>query len=400
MRILQVNDTEEGGGAEAVYKDTVAALSTFHHVEVQSYTSDSDRTAFSYIFSQRHFRAFLNKLNQSRPHIIHFHNYYHYLSPSVLLAAAIYKRSSPSARVFFTAHDHHLLFPNSSLLHYSRGGSPLVYEGTLPPGLIKLLFTRTDLRGTLYSNLKIVQWVVAYRLFKLHRAFDVVLVPSRYLFGMISRGYPGLTIKLLSNPLPQGILRQNLGQNSGMHFPEASRLKLVFWGRLSPEKRLPQFLLWLDRAMSTCVIPAQVEVLIIGDGPELGAIQEARKRLVHVELQYRASVPRDTIKDAVRSAHCFVHASMCENSPVTVMEAAALGLPVAVSNTPGLVESAMRTRKYYVFDLSEPQSACDLLKWIPKQLDSPNSLETCVADDCDLRNYGIKLLDLYTAEFD
>src|SRR5476651_1183202 len=117
--ILHVADSLNGGGAEAVFRDTIIATESLGYIN-HVYVSDGKTSFMSYIYSMKHKRLLLAELKKLKPDILHLQNFYHYLSPSVLAAIKIYKKNH-KLHVVFTAHDYHLICPNSGFQYFEGG---------------------------------------------------------------------------------------------------------------------------------------------------------------------------------------------------------------------------------------------------------------------------------------
>nr|WP_243861800.1 glycosyltransferase family 4 protein [Frigoribacterium endophyticum] len=104
-------------------------------------------------------------------------------------------------------------------------------------------------------------------------------------------------------------------------------LRLVWVGRLSPEKR-PGVLVEAARSFGD-----RVSVDVYGDG---GARRSLERRAGRVT--FHGAVPHGEVLTAMRSAHALVSSSWdFDNQPMVVLEAAATGLPV-VHCDPDLAE--------------------------------------------------------------
>src|SRR5439155_11825763 len=131
---------------------------------VETFTSadlaDARRTPLRYVDNSHARRALAAKLNALRPDVVHLHNYYHGLSPGILATLAEYKRQRP-LRVVMTAHDYHLVCPNSggSWFRWWTGRREAIEPSSPGP-----LWTRKwDHRSWLYSSLKLAQHAWSYR---------------------------------------------------------------------------------------------------------------------------------------------------------------------------------------------------------------------------------------------
>jgi glycosyltransferase involved in cell wall biosynthesis len=112
--------------------------------------------------------------------------------------------------------------------------------------------------------------------------------------------------------------------------PEAAPLRLLFVGRISPQKNLPR----LIEALRRMEQPA--ELVVVGDGPELPEITRlvGRLRLGNVRLVGRTE--RSGLSAWYGWADVFVLSSDKEGMPLAALEAMSSGLPLVVTDVPGL----------------------------------------------------------------
>ncbi|NEP85251.1 MAG: glycosyltransferase family 4 protein, partial [Okeania sp. SIO3B3] len=270
MRLLFVSDYLNGGGAEIVMHQLKAGLEKSLpgceiHIFYGSETNvRKSGNPLSYIYSQKWKRLLNRKLNDFRPDVIHFLNYYHILSPSVLDAAKKYTKTNPDCRVVYTAHDFHLVSPSSGLTTFVKGKGDEwgIYREPavrLVGGLGRFLKKRWDHRGVLFSSLKVLQWVNAYRWGRKDNILDYIIAPGAFMANTIEKLYGNEMVFLIRNPYPD--------------FPEDARVypslgydekvKLVFGGRLGPEKGLADFINAVDTDLWS-----EIEMDIYGSGPE------------------------------------------------------------------------------------------------------------------------------------
>src|SRR5437773_212327 len=117
MRILHVNDypIEDGGGAEVMLARTLRLLRA-DGADVSLFTvadlPDRRLTVRRYLDNPVARQALAERLRCFRPDVVHLHNYYHVLSPGILVELERYRSQRP-LRIVMTAHDYHLVCPNS-----------------------------------------------------------------------------------------------------------------------------------------------------------------------------------------------------------------------------------------------------------------------------------------------
>ena len=96
------------------------ALLQSRGIEVDLFTNDDveghRRTPLSHIESSKSKKALAERLAAYQPDVVHLHNFYHVLSPGILAVLDSYRKKH-SVRIIMTAHDHHLLCPNSGMCH-------------------------------------------------------------------------------------------------------------------------------------------------------------------------------------------------------------------------------------------------------------------------------------------
>lgn len=341
MKVLHVNDYRSSGGCEVVIEMTMALLRS-RGIEVDLFTADDvkghRRTPLSYIESGVCKKALAERLATYQPDVVHLHNFYHELSPGILAVLDSY-RNQHSARIVMTAHDHHLVCPNSGMCHYRRGKMRPA-EASRLASIAYLLTNRWDERSIAHSLLKLLQHVWNYRIHKRRRVIDSVLCPSRYLKSMLDT--VGLPTKLLPLPAPHPT-----GASSKPDGP----LRMVFSGRVEPEKGLAEFLESLPESF-----PGQLTV--VGEGADLDRCRDiCSRRGIQQRVEFVGRRPHDETMSIVGASHLLILGSRCaENYPMSVLEALSLGTNVLVSNFGGTKEIVETSGVGFMFDPFAPGS--------------------------------------------
>jgi len=112
--------------------------------------------------------------------------------------------------------------------------------------------------------------------------------------------------------------------------PEGAEPFLLFAGRLSPEKNLPRFL----EALALVARECSVRTVLCGDGPMRGEVADLVKRL-GLAAKVTVSGLRTDLWGVMRSATALVSPSLFEGQPNVVLEAAAAGCPLVLSDIKG-----------------------------------------------------------------
>lgn len=351
MKVLQINDYVTRGGCEVVVQSTVELLSSAGH-EVELFTSDRapghKRTFAGYVGFSPWRRELVDCLAGFQPDVVHLHNFYHELSPGILATLARHRRDH-ELRIVMTAHDYHLICPNAGLFYIGRGGPPTADVDRLKQ-LNYLLVRRWDARSPLHSWAKKLQHCLNYRLGRdLRQVIDLVLCPSRFMEGALSRhALPTVQVPL---PSPNAPVRDR--ERS------AGPLRLIFAGRIDPEKGLAEFL-------STLPVSFEGMLTVVGDGAERDRCQRiVAKRGLKSRVQFVGAKTHDETLAMIGAAHVLVLPSLwVENSPMSLVEAISLGTNVLVSDIGAMPEIIEDSGVGYRFDPHKPQTLTDILSEI------------------------------------
>jgi glycosyltransferase involved in cell wall biosynthesis len=350
-RVLHVNDypADELGGTEVLMARTLDLLRAagwdacpFTRADLP----DPKLTPLRYLNNRIARAALRRTLHEFRPDVIHIHNYYHLLSPGVLVELARYKAKA-AARVVMTAHDYHLVCPNSGASWY-RGAEPAPADLDRVRSWRYLLGHRWDRRGRLHSALKVAQHVLHYRWTDRRPVIDLILCPSRFLQTAVNR--LGIPTVWLPNPNPR---------TAPTRAKRPAEVTFVFAGRVEPEKGLVRFLEQL---------PADFRdrLLVVGDGMELPT---ARWVVVRRDFDKRVTFlgrrPHAETLGIIAAAHVLVLPSRWdENYPLSLIEALAAGTNLLVTDRGGMREIVQDAGVGYRFVPDDAASLAEQLRLI------------------------------------
>lgn len=337
MKVLHISDKYEGGGAEAVFRDT---LKVTEELGFKNYTlcSDGKVSVFSYVFSIKYFIKTIKKVIDIKPNIIHIHNYYHYLTPSILLALRFLKKKY-CFKIIFTAHDYHIICPNSGLQYFKNNK-----RRNFNPDINNINMTYVfDHRSIIHSELKKAQYKLNYSILKLNNVFDVIISPSEFLKNVLETYGIQQRIEVIRNPVNEVVVETQKDNRS------FDIINIVYMGRLSPEKGLEEFIKKLNDEKIY-----NINFHLYGDG-------ELKNKLINLEnnenikISLHGFMPRSKLIQEISKYDIFVLPSVWfENAPISIIEAAAAGLPILVPNYGGLKELAACTLYHHEFSYEEP----------------------------------------------
>jgi glycosyltransferase involved in cell wall biosynthesis len=357
VRILQVNDFRDGGGAELVVAETVRLLREAGH-EVELFTGEDvpgRLRPWSYVSNRRAVRALADRVRGFRPDVVHFHNVYHRLSPAVL--------GVPAPRKILTAHDFHLVCPNAGACAFDAGGRRRVVE----PGELRqagdLLGRRWDHRSAWHGWLRLLQHLWSYRVRRRREQLDVVLCPGEAAAAMLRDAGLPVPVEVVPNPFDAEATRAMATRFAGERprWPSEDRadpagsasrpLRLTFVGRVAPEKGLAEVLAaWpADR---------DAELLAIGDGPDLPRCREViRSRGLESRVHLAGSMGRGPTLAAIAEADAIIlPARTPEVAPLVLTEAVALGTRIIAPPTGAMAEVMGVIAPGAAIDLREPRA--------------------------------------------
>jgi glycosyltransferase involved in cell wall biosynthesis/peptidoglycan/xylan/chitin deacetylase (PgdA/CDA1 family) len=154
----------------------------------------------------------------------------------------------------------------------------------------------------------------------------IVLTPEQAAFVEATHGVDRARIAVVPN-----------GVSDDHFWPPRPRsggdLKLLFVGRLSPQKNVARLL----RAMA--LVEAGVSLRIVGDGVERDALLALADELELSNVEFVGSKAGAELVEEYRSADAFVLSSDREGMPLVVLEAMAASLPVIGTDVMGVADT-------------------------------------------------------------
>lgn len=130
-------------------------------------------------------------------------------------------------------------------------------------------------------------------------------------------------------------------------------LRLIFVGRLHPEKNLATLLMQMKRAIVTG--SCEVELQVVGDGAQRSELERLSESLgLSGKIRWLGWRTKAEMPDLYRSADVFILPSLYEGMSNAVLEAMASGLPVIASDVPGNRALVVHDRTGLLFGLADP----------------------------------------------
>jgi glycosyltransferase involved in cell wall biosynthesis len=251
-------------------------------------------------------------LQSFQPDVVHLHNIYHQLSPSVLRPLA--ERCLPAV---MTLHDYKLVCPTYLFLAQGR-----VCEACLD-GRFRHAVARRCKDGSLAASAVLAMESALHRRTGAYGTVQVFICPSRFLAAKMAQGgaYPDRLAVL------PGFV--DTGDLAGATTPSGG---VVYAGRLSSEKGVDVLVEAMGR-----LVHGRLEV--VGEGPERARLEALAAARAPGRVRFHGRVSRDRVLELLGSAAVAVMPSRChDNQPMAVLEAFGCGVPVVATSLGGLPE--------------------------------------------------------------
>jgi glycosyltransferase involved in cell wall biosynthesis len=347
MKILIVhNSYQRPGGEDVVFEQESRLLERTGHTVIAYRRSNWEVDAYSglslvrnTIWSQDTRKEFVGLLEREKPDLVHVHNTFVMVSPSIFSACREAK-----VPVVQTLHNYRLYCPAAI---FFRDGH--VCEECVEHGLWR------GIAHGCYRDSRAATAAVALML-AVHR--------QQRTWTQNVDCYIALSEFARSKFLKAGLSAEKVFVKPNFVHPDPGvgangrGEYMVFVGRLSPEKRVGTMLLaWSGRC-------AHVPLLIIGGGPELKRLQrEAIDRGLH-SITFAGQLSRDQTLAAMRRACALVFPSeWYENFPVTIAESFACGVPVICSRLGAMQEIVEDGRTGLHFTAGDARDLAEKVDW-------------------------------------
>lgn len=251
-------------------------------------------------------------LDAVRPDVVHLHNIYHHLSPSVLRPLA--RRRIPAV---MTLHDYKLACPTYLFLDRGR-----ICEACVGGRFHEAVRRRCKDGSLAASTMSAIELSLHTRT----GAYDPVrlfVCPSRFMAEKMQAAgvYPD-RLRVLPNfcALAGTPLRETAGSG------------IVYASRLSHEKGVDTLIEAVGRL-------DDATLHVAGDGPARAELEDLAGRVAPGRVWFHGRLPRHEVLELLRHSAVATAPSRCyENQPLAVLEALAVGVPVVGSALGGIAE--------------------------------------------------------------
>jgi glycosyltransferase involved in cell wall biosynthesis len=346
MRILIAHNAyQHRGGEDAVVDAEVALLREYGH-EVELYQEHNDAinampkvtAAVTTLWSSRSTRAVDEICRRFRPDVIHAHNTFPLISPSLYWAA-----SSKRIPMVQTLHNFRLLCPQAIFLREGKICEDCV--GKTPwRSVTRKCYRDSALQSAVLTGMLATHRIIGtYR----HRVTRYIALNTFARDKYIEGGLPAERFRIKPNFVAAPGQPDWSARSGGMYV-----------GRLSSEKGLDVLAAAVGRLQKDA---QQVPVDVIGGGPMQALAEQA------FGAHYLGFRPLDEIMRRMGSALFLVVPSICyENSPRTIVEAFACGLPVITSRLGALADIVADGETGLLFNPGDAADLAAKMVWAEK----------------------------------
>jgi glycosyltransferase involved in cell wall biosynthesis len=384
MKILLVHNAyKDAGGEDVVVEQEHRLLESSGH-EVVAYHRSNWETETNSIVERLHWAGraiwsgqargeILNLLYEFCPDLVHVHNTFVVISPSVYSAC-----KQAGVPVVQTLHNYRLLCPAANCFRSGHVCEECLRQGVWH-GVLHACY-RDSCSAT----------AVAASMLTFHRTrgtwsreVDCYIALTRFARGkFIQAGIPAEKIRVKPN-----FLDPDPGMRAGCEDWG------ICVGRLSTEKGADTVL------AAWKLLPKNIELRVIGEGPSWQSMASTAEES-GLSIHFEGRLDHGETIQTMKKARFLVFPSLLyENFPMTILEAFACGVPLIASGTPSVQEIVQDGRTGLLF---RPGDAADLAEKIVWAWDHPTEMnrraESARAEFCAKytapRNYQV-LMDIY-----
>lgn len=354
--LLAHNNYRVQGGAEVFYHEVGRVLSEQgHEVACFSAMDEKASTTWSTYFPpvtrynqgslatkaigfpsmvySRAAKAAMERLIQDfKPDIIHAFAIYIQLTPSILDAAR-----QAGVPVVMSCNDYKHICPSYKLFHHGH-----LCEDCNGGQFYHAALNRCSHNSMAYSVASAVEAYVHQALNIYRKNVHTFLFASEFMAHKTEQFWGSETFrwKMLRNPFDaaQYCAESSLGGYA------------LYFGRLIDEKGVNVL---LDAAALTPEIP----VMIVGDGPELPALQAQAERLKLDNVKFLGAKWGAELNTVLQGCRFVVVPSLWhENFPYVILQAFAMGKPVVGSNRGGIPELVEHGQRGLIYEATNPEA--------------------------------------------
>lgn len=327
------------------------------------------KSGLAFIHSFESVRNISKLIRQEKPDILHCHNIYHQITPSIMWAAKKF-----GIKIILTLHDYKSICPFYARLCHGKPCDACITGDFFNVVRRRCADGSMARSALMYAEATFQQWLGSYE------CVDRVIAVSKFMADSVTRWrFPKDRVSLLYN-----------GVNPG-DYPQADpcgeKPYLLFLGRLSPEKGL--------MTLGKVQAKTNIRVVVAGTGP----LEETlRKQFSGLELVGHKS--GEALKALVANAAATVlPAEWYENCPMSVLESMAAGKAVIGSRMGGIPELVEHGKTGLLYESGNAEELAQAMRYVLANPDDAAEMgkrgRERVLKNFSLQEHNKGLLDIY-----
>jgi glycosyltransferase involved in cell wall biosynthesis len=296
------------------------------------------RTALTAAYSRSSRRKISSILLQFRPDVVHVHNFFPVLTPSVYFAC-----NAMNIPVVQTLHNYRLLCPRATFFRDGEVCERCLGRAFAWPGVVRACYRDSHIGTAAVANISFLHRMIG----TFHRRVARMILLSEFSRQkFIEAGFP--SEKLVVKPC-------FIDRDPG--FGDGEGGYALFVGRLTEEKGLHTLLkAWRD-------LGRRIPLYIAGGGPLETYARKAAEQIPGVK--YLGYQNRNSLNGLTRSAAALIFPSLWfEGMPRTIIEAFACGTPVICSRIGSMATLVKHMRTGLHFDTGDADDLIRQVNWM------------------------------------
>lgn len=288
------------------------------------------KTAIRFVHNTEACEKLSELIATEQPDIVHFHNIYHQLTPSIIKVA-----KQAGCKTVLTAHDTKIACPSYTM--YRDGHT---CEACLQGSVFNALRYRCQ-QGSLFKSGLLVVEALYQSLAQNYQSLDVIVAPSQFLADIIRRKLPNNRIEVIVNGIDENVDQQDV----------ADHRYFLYLGRLSQEKGVATMVAAYQ--LSNQSIPLK----IAGTGPLADSLSGKQSKVEWLGFK----TGRD-LHLLIKQASAVIVPSECyENCSMSVLEAMSYGKPVIGANIGGIPEQVRDGKEGRLFEAGNAHDLANVM---------------------------------------
>jgi len=300
----------------------------FHNLSLQ----DKLKLPGRIIYSLEAKRKFKKIVEDFKPDVIHAHNIYHHISPSILSVAK--KKNIP---VILHLQDYKIISPNYNI--YSHGKNHWDYCGGR---FYRCLFNKCFKNSYIQSFLVSLEYFVHHYLLNIYnKNVNIFIAPSLFMKEKASMfSVEAEKIKVINNHIQDNEI-SNEAQPKGDYW--------LYFGRLAVEKGIQDLISALSK------IDDNSKLKIAGDGPYKKELEDLILKLkLNDRVEFLGKKQKQELKEIIKKSKAVIIPSIWpENFPFALLETIAMGKPAIIANSGGMPEIINHKENGFIFEAGD-----------------------------------------------